>query len=55
MGGRVLWPHVEGHVAPALGGLDDAFDRDAADLLLIAPSNPVISIGPVLAIRGMRV
>ncbi|HMM27004.1 MAG TPA: 2-phospho-L-lactate transferase [Aggregatilineaceae bacterium] len=27
---------------------------DSADLILIAPSNPVLSIGPILAVDGMR-
>ncbi|MGA8112547.1 MAG: 2-phospho-L-lactate transferase [Actinocatenispora sp.] len=37
------------HPAP---GVLDALDR--ADLILIAPSNPVVSIGPILAISGIR-
>jgi LPPG:FO 2-phospho-L-lactate transferase len=27
---------------------------DAADLILIAPSNPVVSVGPILAVPGLR-
>jgi LPPG:FO 2-phospho-L-lactate transferase len=27
---------------------------DAADLILVAPSNPYVSIGPILAVRGIR-
>jgi LPPG:FO 2-phospho-L-lactate transferase len=27
---------------------------DAADLILVAPSNPVVSIGPILAVPGLR-
>jgi LPPG:FO 2-phospho-L-lactate transferase len=27
---------------------------EAADLILVAPSNPVVSIGPILAVPGMR-
>ncbi|MCA9609920.1 MAG: YvcK family protein, partial [Myxococcales bacterium] len=26
----------------------------AADVILVAPSNPVVSIGPILAVRGVR-
>lgn len=33
-------------------GLDEVYAR--ADLVLIAPSNPVVSIGPILAVPGMR-
>jgi LPPG:FO 2-phospho-L-lactate transferase len=42
-------------------GIDDARPSDAvlralaeADAIVIGPSNPVISIGPILALRGMR-
>jgi LPPG:FO 2-phospho-L-lactate transferase len=27
---------------------------DAADLILLAPSNPYVSVGPILAVRGIR-
>jgi LPPG:FO 2-phospho-L-lactate transferase len=33
-------------------GVTDAID--AADLVLLAPSNPVVSIGPILAVPGVR-
>jgi LPPG:FO 2-phospho-L-lactate transferase len=39
------------HAAPSEGALD-AITR--ADVILIAPSNPVVSVGPVLAVPGMR-
>jgi LPPG:FO 2-phospho-L-lactate transferase len=51
-------PPVEG---VQLAGLDRARPTDdvlaalaAAELILIGPSNPVISIGPILALPGMR-
>jgi LPPG:FO 2-phospho-L-lactate transferase len=37
--------------APAPGVLDAIAD---ADVVLIAPSNPVVSIGPILAVPGIR-
>jgi LPPG:FO 2-phospho-L-lactate transferase len=37
--------------APA-SGVIEALER--ADLILLAPSNPVVSIGPILAVPGMR-
>jgi LPPG:FO 2-phospho-L-lactate transferase len=37
--------------APAPGVLEAI---DAADLLLVAPSNPYVSIGPILAVRPIR-
>ncbi|HEX4752598.1 MAG TPA: 2-phospho-L-lactate transferase [Solirubrobacterales bacterium] len=44
-----------------LDGIDEARPTDevvdairAADLIVIGPSNPVISIGPILAVPGMR-
>ncbi len=40
-----------GEVQPAPGVLDAL---DAADALLVAPSNPYVSIGPILAVRGIR-
>ena len=40
-----------GSVAPAPGVLDAIA---AADAILIAPSNPVVSIGPILAVPGVR-
>lgn len=36
---------------PAAGVLDAV---EAADLVLVAPSNPVVSIGPILAVPGIR-
>ena len=44
---------VEGDEAatPASGVLDAI---DAADLLLLAPSNPYVSIGPILAVHAIR-
>ena len=41
----------EGDVHAAPGVLEALV---AADLLLIAPSNPYVSIGPILAVRGIR-
>jgi LPPG:FO 2-phospho-L-lactate transferase len=41
----------DGEAAPA-PGVHDAMDR--ADLLLLAPSNPYVSIGPILAVTGIR-
>jgi LPPG:FO 2-phospho-L-lactate transferase len=41
----------EGEAAPAPGVLD-ALER--AELLLVAPSNPYVSIGPILAVEGIR-
>lgn len=45
----------------AFAGIDDARPTaevraavDAADAVIIGPSNPVISIGPILAVPGMR-
>jgi LPPG:FO 2-phospho-L-lactate transferase len=68
-GGR-LWPFQEymivaGAAAPVEGvelhGLERARPTDEvlvalaeADLIVIGPSNPVISIGPILALPGMR-
>lgn len=40
------------HAADAAPGVLDAI-RDA-DVLLVCPSNPVVSIGPILAVRGVR-
>jgi LPPG:FO 2-phospho-L-lactate transferase len=37
--------------APAPGVLDAI---EQADVILVAPSNPVVSIGPILAVPGMR-
>ena len=31
----------------------DGCDRNGADTLVIAPSNPIVSIGPVLAVPGV--
>lgn len=39
------------HAAPAPGVLEAIA---AADVILVAPSNPVVSIGPILAIPGIR-
>jgi len=41
----------EGDAVPAPGVID-ALER--ADMLLIAPSNPYVSIGPILAVHGIR-
>lgn len=45
--------HVDGaeHATPASGVLDAVAD---ADVVVIAPSNPVVSIDPVLAVPGVR-
>jgi LPPG:FO 2-phospho-L-lactate transferase len=42
---------VRGETAPAPGVIDAL---DAADLLLVAPSNPYVSIGPILAVAEIR-
>jgi LPPG:FO 2-phospho-L-lactate transferase len=39
------------HARPAPGVIDAIM---AADVVVIAPSNPIVSIGPVLAIPGVR-
>ena len=41
----------EGEAAPAPGALDAL---DEAELLLVAPSNPYVSIGPILAVEAIR-
>jgi LPPG:FO 2-phospho-L-lactate transferase len=41
----------EGEAAPAPGALDAL---EQAELLLIAPSNPYVSIGPILAVAAIR-
>ena len=41
----------EGEAAPAPGALDAL---EQAELLLIAPSNPYVSIGPILAVETIR-
>ena len=41
----------EGEATPAPGVLDALED---AELLLVAPSNPYVSIGPILAVDGIR-
>jgi LPPG:FO 2-phospho-L-lactate transferase len=41
----------EGEAAPAPGALEAL---DQADLLLVAPSNPYVSIGPILAVEAIR-
>ena len=45
--------HYEGarEAAPS-PGLDEALDR--AELLVICPSNPALSVGPVAALAGMK-
>jgi LPPG:FO 2-phospho-L-lactate transferase len=43
--------HAVGPAAPA-PGLLDLLDR--AEAILIAPSNPVVSVGPILALPGVR-
>jgi LPPG:FO 2-phospho-L-lactate transferase len=40
------------HAADAAPGVLDAIR--GADVLLVCPSNPVVSIGPILAVRGVR-
>jgi LPPG:FO 2-phospho-L-lactate transferase len=40
-----------GAAAPAPGTLDALAE---ADLILLAPSNPYVSVGPILAVRGLR-
>jgi LPPG:FO 2-phospho-L-lactate transferase len=42
---------VRGETRPAPGVLDAI---SAADLLLIGPSNPYVSVGPILAVEGIR-
>ena len=41
----------EGEAAPAPGVLDAL---EQAELLLVAPSNPYVSIGPILAVEAIR-
>jgi LPPG:FO 2-phospho-L-lactate transferase len=41
----------EGEAAPAPGALEAL---DQAELLLVAPSNPYVSIGPILAVEAIR-
>ena len=41
----------EGDAAPAPGALDAI---EQAELLLVAPSNPYVSIGPILAVEAIR-
>ncbi|HEX2504717.1 MAG TPA: 2-phospho-L-lactate transferase [Gaiellaceae bacterium] len=48
---RVLGVEYRGAAVPAPGVLDAI---DAADLVVIAPSNPFVSIGPILAVEGVR-
>jgi LPPG:FO 2-phospho-L-lactate transferase len=43
--------HFEGDGAPAPGVLDAL---EGAELLLVAPSNPYVSIGPILAVEAIR-
>jgi len=43
--------HVRGNAKPAPGVLDALH---GADLLLIGPSNPYVSVGPILAVRELR-
>jgi LPPG:FO 2-phospho-L-lactate transferase len=42
---------VRGHARPAPGVLEAI---DGADLLLIGPSNPYVSVGPILAVHAIR-
>jgi LPPG:FO 2-phospho-L-lactate transferase len=42
---------VRGHARPAPGALEAI---DGADLLLIGPSNPYVSVGPILAVHAIR-
>ncbi|MGB3329717.1 MAG: 2-phospho-L-lactate transferase [Thermomicrobiales bacterium] len=46
----VVFDGIEDAV-PAPGVLDAIAD---ADVLVIAPSNPIVSVGPILAVRGVR-
>jgi LPPG:FO 2-phospho-L-lactate transferase len=39
------------HAAPAMGVLEAL---DSADLVVICPSNPFVSIGPILSVPGIR-
>ncbi len=48
---RVLGVAYRGEGRPVLGVLDAIRD---ADLVVIAPSNPFVSVGPILAIQGVR-
>ncbi len=48
---RVLGVEYRGEAAPAPGVLDAI---RAADLVVFAPSNPFVSIGPILAVEGVR-
>src|SRR4029453_5797045 len=41
----------EGHASPAPGVLDALA---GAEILLVAPSNPYVSIGPILAVAAIR-
>lgn len=47
---QIVWVGIES-ARPAPGVLDALA---AADLILVAPSNPVVSIGPILAVPGVR-
>ena len=53
----VLWATLWAHPGTAFHRrtqrITDALYRDA-DAIVIGPSNPVISIGPILAVPGMR-
>ena len=50
---EVIGVRFEGaDMAPAAAGVLEALD--AADLIVIAPSNPFVSIGPVLAVQEIR-
>lgn len=48
---RVLGVEYRGEAGPAPGVLEAIRD---ADLVVIAPSNPFVSIGPILAVEGVR-
>lgn len=48
---RVLGVEYRGEARPAPGVLDAI---ESADLVLVAPSNPFVSIGPILAVEGVR-
>lgn len=43
--------HGSEHAQPALGVLEAIY---ATDAIIIAPSNPITSIGPILAVNGIR-
>jgi LPPG:FO 2-phospho-L-lactate transferase len=48
---RVLGVEYRGAAVPAPGVLEAI---DGAELVVVAPSNPFVSVGPILAVRGIR-